>query len=357
MIRHATESQLTVADADMKIDLTPYLSISDLLQNAQACSRMLQLKYWTEYESGYERVAWGRGWRYRYQKTYVTDATILEYCKSLAIPPAWNNTYIAPERNSHIIATGTDDKNRTQYIYNDAWTERRTLLNFYRLPLFYMALKRLRRWSNANKDTADPETKELRIALKLLEKHYLRIGHVSYLERNKTVGLTTLLRRNITQTDADEYALEYRAKSQKLRTIVIKDREIEKFLNEAEDSDRQFIFPSWNARSLNLAIKEITRLDVTAKDFRTWGGTYAAYKHLCKNEPEVVTPAIKKTSQILGNTPAVARSSYIHPFVLRAYNDPQYASFFVPQRRRTAYESSLNKLIDTLYHDTMKEDS
>ena len=65
----------------------------------------------------------------------------------------------------------------------------------------------------------------------------------------------------------------------------------------------------------------------TAKDFRTWGGTLLAATRLASHGPSdsdaeakrVLASVMRKVGDELGNTPAVARASYVSPTVVTHY--------------------------------------
>ncbi len=81
-------------------------------------------------------------------------------------------------------------------------------------------------------------------------------------------------------------------------------------------------------------LREISGEQMTAKDFRTWHGTVAAARSLAEAGPQpteakrrrVVSHAMKEVADLLGNTPAVARSSYVDPRVLEAYEQGEVVS-------------------------------
>jgi DNA topoisomerase-1 len=80
----------------------------------------------------------------------------------------------------------------------------------------------------------------------------------------------------------------------------------------------------------------------TAKDFRTWGGTLLAAIALAERGPaeteaeakRSIAAAMRTVGEQLGNTPAVARSSYVSPAVIDQYLDATTIEDFRPRHLR-----------------------
>ena len=105
------------------------------------------------------------------------------------------------------------------------------------------------------------------------------------------------------------------------------------------------------ARVLNDYIQEHLGEEFTAKDFRTWGGTLIAAialaeRGVAETETEakrVVAAVMRTVGERLGNTPAVARSSYVSPAVVEQYldgqNDRRFSAAAFARRPRARYRS------------------
>ena len=113
-------------------------------------------------------------------------------------------------------------------------------------------------------------------------------------------------------------------------------------------------------------MREASGGDFTAKDFRTWAGTVLAYRALRALQPgdrrawrakRNVVEAIRRTADRLGNTPAVARGSYVHPAVLEAYLDgvDPRARSSRPPRSRSAHPGGASRAEESAVMDLLRQ--
>ena len=269
----------------------------------------------------------------------ITEPSVIDRIRELAIPPAWEDVWICPYPLGHIQATGTDDAGRKQYRYHDLWRERRDREKFESMTGFARALPRLRR--RVTKDLARdgmPRDKVLACAVRLLDRGFFRIGSEDYAEENDTYGLATMQKRHVTVRD-DQVVFDYEAKGNQRRLQSIGDPEVAAVVRDlkrrrgggedllAYKDGRRWV--DVKSPDINEYVKDAAGGDFTAKDFRTWSGTVLAAVALAVSAPaqrgkgsrkRAKTRAIKEVAHYLGNTPAVARSSYIDPRVFDRFD-------------------------------------
>jgi DNA topoisomerase IB len=271
----------------------------------------------------------------------VRDAGVLERIRALVIPPAWTDVWICPLPNGHIQAVGTDARGRRQYRYHDAWRAMRDREKFDHMLQFATALPRLRRHclrALAGDGGLDRE-RVLAAAVRLLDLGFFRIGTEGYAEENQSYGLATIEKRHV-RVDGDEVAFDYTAKAgrRRIQTVVdplladvVRDLRARRSGGPRLLAARDGPTGRWrviSSEEINAHIKEVTGGDFTAKDFRTWSATVLAAVALAVST-EAATPsarkravarAMKEVAHYLGNTPAVARASYVDPRVVDLYN-------------------------------------
>ncbi|MDP2686979.1 MAG: DNA topoisomerase IB [Aequorivita sp.] len=287
----------------------------------------------------YYRKAHGKGFTYKEEngKT-IQDKETRDWIKSLVIPPAWTNVEISENRNADLLVTGRDDKDRKQYLYNPKYTARQNSQKFDRIIDFADQLEHMRRVTGQHlrKRKLNRE-KVMAVMLRLLESAFFRPGSESYSKENATYGLTTLRSKHLT-IDGDEIIFTYNGKSGQDQEKHIVDKKLAKIVQEIDDMPGYEIFKYLDENDnivdvksddLNAYIHEVMGEGFSAKDFRTWAGTMIAaialdelgvvdkkdQRLLDKNIKE----AVNRVSERLGNTPSVARGSYIDPRVLDDY--------------------------------------
>jgi DNA topoisomerase I len=278
-----------------------------------------------------------QGFRYENQAGKpITGRHHLARIERLVIPPAWRQVEIASDPTADLQATGLDAAGRRQYLYHPRTVEERQHAKFTRQVRFGSRLPLIRERTNHDIDGAEP-TRGTVIAtvVRLIDDAYFRVGSERYAQQNKTFGITTLGKRHL-RVDGEELTFTYRGKSGMDHRIVLIVPEL------AEAVDRIVALPGRRlfqyidedgevrpvgAREVNSYIKASLGRRFTAKDFRTWGGTVVAAEVLCElGEPASerqmrrnITEAVKEVAETLGNTPAIARESYINPLVFDRY--------------------------------------
>jgi DNA topoisomerase-1 len=298
----------------------------------------LRLRHSTDRRPGIRRLRAGRGWSYRDPDGRpIRDRETLSRIRRLAIPPAWTDVWICPDANGHLQATGRDARGRKQYRYHEKYRHRREAAKYERLVAFARALPAIR--ARVDADLARPglpREKVLAAVVRLLELTLIRVGNDEYARLNKSFGLTTLRNRHAT-VGTSQIRFRFRAKSGRQAEVGLSDRRLAAVVRRCRDLPGQELFQyvdddgeiaDVRSDDVNEYLRQIAP-DITAKDFRTWAGTVLAYRALRALEaPETdghakrnVAEAIRLTAGRLGNTPAVCRSSYVHPVVVEAYLD------------------------------------
>jgi DNA topoisomerase-1 len=267
----------------------------------------------------------------------VRDETTLERIRSLAIPPAWTEVWIAPTDRGHIQATGRDAKGRKQYRYHARWREVRDGGKYERLIAFGRALPKLR--ARVDQDLARrglPRDKVLAAVIRVMEITLIRVGNEQYARTNRSFGLTTLRDRHA-RVGAARAVFEFRGKSGKVHTTGFSDRCLARIVKACQDLPGQRLFQyvdedggrhAVESADVNAYLRDAMGEDFSAKDFRTWAGTVAAARALvtlpaCENKSGAarnINTCVKAVAGILGNTPAVCRKAYIDPTLLEAYS-------------------------------------
>ena len=269
----------------------------------------------------------------------ITEPSVLDRIKVLAIPPAWEDVWICSLVNGHIQATGVDAAGRRQYRYHDEWRLRRDGAKFERMLPFADALPGMRaQLLEQLEGNRLSHERVLACAVRLLDLGFFRIGTESYAARNQTFGLATMRRDHVSIGRGGVVEFDYIAKSGKRRVISMADGAVVRTVRALKrrqgggeellaykDGDR---WVDVKSHDINAYIRELTGGDFTAKDFRTWNATVLASVALAVSVEAPITNAARKravsravseVSHYLGNTPAVCRASYIDPRVIDLY--------------------------------------
>lgn len=286
---------------------------------------------------GISRRRRGKGWSYTGPDGRpVRDPAVIERINSLAIPPAYTDVWICPDPDGHIQATGRDARGRKQYRYHPRFREVREGNKYERMLEFARALPAIR--ARITGDMARrglPREKVLATIVYLLENTLIRVGNDEYARTNKSFGLTTLRDRHV-RIEGSELRFRFRGKSGKEWNLKLRDRRVARIVKAAQDVPGQHLFQYLDAdgarhevtsTDVNAYLREIAGPGVTAKDFRTWGGTVLAALALSELEAadsekaakKNVRAAIERVAAQLGNTPTICRKCYVHPQVLDSY--------------------------------------
>ncbi len=290
----------------------------------------LGLIYVSDTEPGIRRSRKGKGFCYRLPNgKLIADPELKDRIAALGLPPAYDDVWICLQENGHLQATGYDVRGRKQYRYHRDWNAFRSVEKFHQLIEFGQALPKIRRQALRDLDTGVDDIRGILAALTtLLDEAHLRVGNQAYVKENGTYGATTLLKRHIKLNDG-KIELKFRAKGGKRVQRSLKHPRLQKILEEIADLPGRQLFvwkdetgslkPVESGR-LNSYLAEISGIAISAKTFRTWAGSLAGFGVARSAILEGRRPTVKEmaeaSAEVLHNTPAISRSSYIHPRVI-----------------------------------------
>ena len=289
-------------------------------------------------EPGWARRKQGQGFSYVDEVGQKLSAEDAARCKALVIPPAWTQVWICPAPNGHIQAVGSDEAGRRQYLYHPEWRARRDQAKHERI------LTVARRLPKARAVVAEhlvlpgmPRERALGTAFRLLDLGFFRVGGEQYLEDNGSFGLATIRKQHV-HVDGRDVVFEYPAKSGQERLIAVADaRVIEAVcaLKGRRGGGQELLayrdgtrWRDLTSTDINRYVKDVVGGEVSAKDFRTWHGTVLAAVALADKVDDsasttrrrkAVRAAMGEVATYLGNTPTVARGSYVDPRVIDSY--------------------------------------
>jgi DNA topoisomerase IB len=331
---------------------------------------MPRLRRTSPEQPGWTRRRAGKGFVYLDQHGERLPEEDAARVRALVIPPAWRDVWVTPYPNGHLQAVGTDDAGRRQYLYHPEWRTRRDAEKFERMLAFGKALAKARELVLTDLAREGmPLERACAAAVRLLDLGYFRIGNDVYADENGSFGLTTLERRHVRRRQ-QRLVFAFVGKSGVEHEIEIEDRvvvETIEVMRRRRGGDLRLLSykdgRSWRAvlpELVNSYLRETTGLEATAKDFRTWHATVLAAAALAETpEPghtkasrkRAVAGAMKEVSSFLGNTPTLARSAYVDPRVVEAYEDGRTIAsttrrtFDNPDERQAALERATLKLI------------
>ncbi len=295
------------------------------------------LRYVSDDTPGFSRRRSGTGFSYLDRRgTRLTSRHQIDRINSLAIPPAWTDVWICPDANGHLQATGRDVKGRKQYRYHPGWRERQEQDKYQRMIDFGTALPSIRKQVAADyRLPGIPREKVVAAVVHLLESSLIRVGNDEYAKTNGSFGLTTLRDRHV-RFDSGELRFSFAGKSGQDHEITVHDPRTARIVRTCRDIPGQRLFQYRDAdgrrhaidsTDVNEYLRAASGSEFSAKDFRTWVGTLLAAVALQTIDvPESdsegrrnATIAITAVSKRLGNTPTVARNSYVHPDIVDLY--------------------------------------
>lgn len=301
---------------------------------------MARLRRSSPSDAGWTRRRAGRGFVYLDAEGERLDEAECARIRGLVIPPAWEDVWICPFDNGHLQACGTDAAGRRQYLYHPDWRARRNDEKFARARALGRAMPRIRTavLSDLARDGL-PVERACAAAVRLIDLGYFRIGNDVYADDNGSFGLTTLLRRHVRRAN-EHLVFRFPGKSGVEHVVEIDDpatiATVEEMRRRRGGPDPLLAYREgrrWRALgapTVNGYVRDISGLETTAKDFRTWHATVLAAEALAaSDEPgdtaasrkRAVVAATREVAEYLGNSPVVARSSYVDPGVLDAYDE------------------------------------
>ncbi|MDQ7993014.1 MAG: DNA topoisomerase IB [Propionicimonas sp.] len=319
---------------------------------------------------GWSRRRRGRGFSYADQDGRRLTPAQVERVRALAIPPAWREVWICPDVLGHLQATGLDAAGRRQYLYHPAWRQRRDRQKFERVVAAAERLPQVRRrLARDLRREGMPLERAAALAVRLLDEGCFRIGNDVYADRHGSFGLTTLERRHV-RRHGDGLRFRFTGKSGIEHVVDIGQpglvRVVEEFRRAGRPGDRLLGYRTdagWTALSAAAVNDYLARLfdgEFTAKDFRTWHATVIAAEQLAAtgeaadsraSRRRAIRAAVARVAGYLGNTPAVARNSYIDPRVIDRFERGSTISLGAAAlargatARRTALEAAVRDLL------------
>jgi DNA topoisomerase I len=303
------------------------------------------------------RIGWTRTGSRRHFRYYdadgreIADEQKLERIRALAIPPAWKDVWISPSARAKLQATGVDSAGRTQYLYHPAYRAQQEQAKYDRLIRFAERLPALRE-TTAQHMALDglPPDKVAAIATRLINLGWFRVGGDRYAARSRTFGITTLRKTHV-RVRGSRISFRYRGKHSIMVRSAVVDEELAQAVRALLALPGTRLFQcelpdgtvcNFDGRRLNAYLKAHLGEEFTAKDFRTWGGTLIAAIELAQHDPPQnpteakrrIAAVMRSVGEKLGNTPAVARSSYVSPAVVEQYLDGRTIEDFRPRHLR-----------------------
>jgi DNA topoisomerase-1 len=310
---------------------------SDRIREHRSAATRAGLRYVTDGIAGITRRRAGSGWIYFAPNgTRIRDPDKRRRLNSLAIPPAWTDVWICPDPDGHIQATARDARGRKQYRYHASYREARDRSKFRRMLEFSEALPAIRERIERDLGAQDLSRRQvLATVIRLLDRTLIRVGNDEYARENGSFGLTTLRRRHV-KVNGSQLRFTFLGKSGVEHDLAVTDLRVARIVQRCQDLPGKELFQYLDGFGKRLAIssddinghlREITGQDVSAKDFRTWGGTMHAALALRAMGPagsrreadRNIIRAIDVVAERLGNTRAVCRKYYVHPVVIEAY--------------------------------------
>ena len=290
-------------------------------------SKSRALEYVDDQGPGITRKKSGHGWAYfDPDGKRITDRDEIDRLNAIALPPAYTNAWFCPKDCGHLLATGIDARGRKQYRYNPEFRAQQEAGKFDGCAEFGRLLPKARK--RVAKDLARRTLSRERVVasvVRLLDLGAIRVGNESYAKSNKSFGATTLRRRHA-KVSGDKLKLRFKAKSGQLREATIGDARLTSLVRRMQDLPGQHLFQYVNgdgnahpvgSDDVNAYLCEAMGEHFTAKNFRTWHASVLALKLLAEAERGLTLKELTtEVGQHLGNTPAMARKSYIHPAVI-----------------------------------------
>lgn len=276
---------------------------------------------------GCRRRRFGRGWGYfAPDGTRITERAEIDRLNRIGLPPAYRDAWFCPDPNGHIQAIGYDDKGRKQYRYHPDFRAAQEAAKYDRCSGFGRTLPRLRaRVQRDLRQRTLTRDKACAAVVRLLDLAKVRIGNEAYAQENKSFGATTLRKRHAA-LNGRSMRLEFRAKSGQLRKVTVSDRALLNFVRRMQDLPGQHLFRYLEAdgtltpvtsTDVNLYIRTAMDADFTAKHFRTWAASVLAFRALFDARGDIsLKTMLASVAEELGNTPAIARKSYVHPALI-----------------------------------------
>lgn len=302
-------------------------------------AKAVGLRYVTDSEPGFTRKKSGKGWSYYDPEgNLVKEKELIQRFNKMVIPPAYTHVWISPYENSHLQFTGVDVAGRKQYRYHAGWNQIRNQSKYHRLQAFAAHLPAIRQ--QVDQDLARrnlDHDKVVALIVRLMELTSIRIGNESYKKLYGSFGLTTLQDKHV-KIEGASMRFEFKGKKGVYHKIALQSKKLARLVKQCRDIPGKELFQFYNdegsrcsvgSGDVNTYLKNITGEDFTAKDFRTWAGSVSAlYAFKEAGEFNSQTECRKKIISVLdevalnlGNTRTVCKKYYVHPSVIKSYEE------------------------------------
>jgi len=308
------------------------------------------LVYVSDDMPGYRRKRAGAGWAfYDPHGRLERNAEVRRRLQALAVPPAWGDVWYCPLPEGHLQSTGRDAKGRKQYRYHPEWRAHADTLKFHRMPWFGAELPRLRQRIEADLESPDERTRALAAVAALLDFGAIRVGGGA----SDTYGASTLRKEHV-QAGTKRLRLHFAGKGGREQDVALTHPRLARIVRKlgALPGQRLFQFRRETGAlcpvqscDVNDYLREIAGAYLTAKEFRTWGGSAAAVEALLGLEDLSVKGVLARAAQRLGNTPAIARKSYVAPVLIELAKQRQRPTPLDPRAGLSVAEETLLALL------------
>ncbi|KQN25216.1 DNA topoisomerase [Sphingomonas sp. Leaf33] len=288
---------------------------------------MGRIVYCDDSMAGITRKKIGRAWGYfDTHGKRITDRDEIDRLNAIGLPPAYRDAWFCPKPNGHIQAIGWDEKGRKQYRYHTDFRAKQELAKYEGCARFGEKLPKLRARVEADlKLRKLSRERAVAAVVRLLDLGHIRVGNEGYARTNKSFGATTLRCRHA-KVEGAKLKLKFRAKSGKEKVMTVTDRSLSRFVKTCHDLPGQHLF-QWldeegeahpvSSSDVNEYIREAMAGEFTAKHFRTWGASVLAFEALVGADKDIgIKTMLEPVTDALGNTPAIARKSYVHPMLV-----------------------------------------
>ncbi|TPE46154.1 DNA topoisomerase IB [Pontibacter mangrovi] len=350
--------------------------IHELYADPSKSAAWAGLRYTSDAKPGYTRKKAGKGYYYLDEKgEKISDEKKISRLQGLVIPPAWTEVWICKSPNGHLQVTGRDAKGRKQYIYHPQWQQARNLTKFGRMIEFGQALPRLR--ERLEQDISSRQLdrhKVTALVLTIMDNALIRIGNRNYAKANKSYGLTTLRDKHV-KINGSSLKFSFVGKKGVAQEVDLKDRRLARLVKKCRDIPGYDLFQYYDENGerqtlesgdVNEYLREATKYDFTAKDFRTWGGTVRmveCLENVLDEQPELdkekaIKAAVKDVANGLGNTPSVCSKYYIHPEVVNLFREDRLMNYLKRHdatKPKSKYLSGTEELVLKMLQRVAKE--
>lgn len=302
-------------------------------------AKAVGLRYVSDTMPGYTRKKAGKGWSYYdADGNLVKDKELISRFNKLVIPPAYTNVWIAPHENGHLQFTGIDAAGRKQYRYHPEWNQIRNQSKYYRLQTFAAHIPAIRQQVDVDLARRNLDyRKVVALVVRLMELTSIRVGNESYKKLYGSFGLTTLQDKHV-KIEGSKLRFAFKGKKGVYQDISLQSKKLARLVKQCRDIPGKELFQFYNddgerctigSGDVNGYLKEITGEDFTAKDFRTWAGSVSAlfafkqaggFENVTECKKKIVS-VLDEVALNLGNTRTVCKKYYVHPAVIKNYEE------------------------------------